>query len=346
MRSRSEQPNVAPLIIIATAASTGQGCAGIQSALDPAGPQSERISHLWWLMFGGCSVVYLIVMGALAVALWRQRQRDLSPDGHLVIDEGSERRMTKAVALALAATTVILFGFMISDYVTGRALTSLHSSDAVTIKVTGHQWWWDFEYDDPSPSQRVRTANEIHIPIGRPVQLQMTSGDVIHSLWVPNLYGKTDLLTGHQTVMWFQADRPGVYRGQCAEYCGHQHAHMAFVVVAEDAGRFNDWLEDQRRPAPSPAGVEQQRGQQVFLTRSCVMCHQIRGTDAGARVGPDLTHLAARRTIAAGTLRNNRANLGDWVTDPQRTKPGNRMPANELSGEDLNALLSYLESLK
>jgi cytochrome c oxidase subunit II len=317
------------------------GCAGFQSALDPAGPQAGRISRLWWLMFWVCSAVFVAVMGALVYALRRGRGRteaETAPE--------AERRTARIVGGALAVTVLILFAFMISDFVTGRALSSLEAGDALKIKVTGHQWWWEFEYDHLIPSQRVRTANEIHIPTGRPVMLEMTSRDVIHSFWVPNLHGKTDLMTGHQTVTWLQADRPGTYRGQCAEYCGHQHAHMALLVVAEPPEQFNAWLENERRPAPPPVTPDQQRGQQLFLTRTCVMCHTIRGTEAGSRAGPELTHLAGRQTIAAGTLANNRANLAAWVADPQRVKPGNRMPPSELSGDELNALVSYLESLK
>jgi cytochrome c oxidase subunit II len=338
MKARLLQRSAGLLPVVAAAVTSG--CAGAQSALDPAGPQAARIGRLWWLMFWTCLVVFVAVMGVLVAAL-RRRSREESGG-----EAEADRRAAKVVTGAVVVTAVILFGLMISDFVTGRALFSMGSPDAVTIKVTGHQWWWDFEYGDPVPSRRVRTANEIHIPVGRPVQLQMTSADVIHSLWVPNLHGKTDLMTGHQTVTWLQADRAGTFRGQCAEYCGHQHAHMAFIVVAEPAEQFNAWLENQRRPAAQPATPEQQRGQQIFLTRTCVMCHQVRGTDAGARSGPDLTHLASRQTIAAGTLVNNRGNLGAWIVDPQRVKPGNKMPQHDLSGEDLNALLSYLESLK
>jgi cytochrome c oxidase subunit II len=317
------------------------GCAGAQSALDPAGPQAWHISRLWWLMFWGCLLVYLLVMVALALALRRAR-RQAAPQA----EPAHERKLTKTVALAVGVSIIILFIFLIADLMTGRAVFSYSSPDAVQINVTGYQWWWDFEYDDPVPNQRVRTANELHLPVGRPVKLVLTSRDVIHSFWVPNLHGKTDLLTGHQTVTWLKADRPGVYRGQCAEYCGHQHAHMALLVVAEAPEQFDAWLTQQRQPAVTPATPEQQRGQQLFLTRTCVMCHTIRGTEAGARTAPELTHLAARQTIAAGTLPNNHGNLGGWVLDSQRIKPGNRMPPQSLSSDELQALLSYLESLK
>jgi cytochrome c oxidase subunit II len=316
-------------------------CSGKQSALDPAGLQAARIGQLWWLMFWVCAGIYFLVMLALLIAVRRARRR-AQPD----TEATTKRTMTKVIGGALVVSVLILFAFMIADFSTGRALSSLTAPHSLKIEVTGYMWWWDFKYDDPVPSQRVRTANEIHIPVGRPVQLVMTSRDVIHSFWVPNLHGKTDLLTGHTTTTWLQADRPGTFRGQCAEYCGHQHAHMAFLVIAEPEAQFNAWLENQRRPAPAPITPEQQMGLQVFQTRTCVMCHQIRGTAAGAQSAPDLTHLASRQTLAAGRLINNRANLGAWILDPHQFKPGNKMPANNLHQEELNALLGYLENLK
>jgi cytochrome c oxidase subunit 2 len=192
----------------------------------------------------------------------------------------------------------------------------------------------------------VITANEIHIPVGQPVEFQLKSRDVIHSFWVPTLHGKRDLIPRHVTTMTLQADRPGVYRGQCAEFCGYQHAHMAILVVAEPLEQFAAWLEHQRRPAAEPSDARQQRGQEVFLSAPCVMCHTIRGTLAGGRVAPDLTHIAGRHTLAAGTLPNTPGHLAGWIIDPQHIKPGNRMPAHSLNADDLQALLAYLGSLK
>lgn len=342
MTRKSKQFGLKTLLLCLGASSVLlSGCQGMQSALDPAGPQSARIGRLWWLMFWICSAVYVLVIGALIYAVRRGHRREQADQTPEV-----ERTATKAIGAAVAMTVAILFVFLIADFSTGRAITALQSPEGIEIKVTGHQWWWDFEYQAQVASQQVRTSNEIHIPTGRPVKLTMTSQDVIHSFWVPNLHGKTDLLTGYQTVTWIEADRPGLYRGQCAEYCGPQHAHMALAVVAESPEQFSAWIDNQRRPAPQPATAEQQRGEQLFLTRACVMCHQIRGTTAGGRTAPDLTHLATRQFIAAGTLANNRGNLGGWVVDPQHIKPGNKMPPNELSGEELTALLSYLQSLK
>jgi cytochrome c oxidase subunit 2 len=184
------------------------------------------------------------------------------------------------------------------------------------------------------------------VPVGRPVVVELRSADVIHGFWIPNLGVKRDLIPGETTSIWFQADAPGVYRGQCAEFCGHQHAKMALLVVAEPADSFAGWLARQRDSASTPADSLARRGQEVFLASSCVMCHAIQGTPAGSRVGPNLTHLAGRGTLAAGTLPNTRGNLAGWILDPQRIKPGVRMPPNEIAPDDLHALLAYLEGLK
>jgi cytochrome c oxidase subunit 2 len=216
----------------------------------------------------------------------------------------------------------------------------------LTIDVTGQLWWWQIKYENDVPSQTVTTANEIHIPVGRLVQFKLRSNDVIHSFWVPNLHGKTDLIPGHVASTWMRADRTGTFRGQCAEFCGHQHAHMALTVVVETEEQFKNWYTAQLQSASQPATKQQARGQQVFLSAPCVMCHRVQGTDAGGAVGPDLTHIASRQTIAAATLENSREHLAQWILDSQSIKPGNRMPPNPLSREDLEALLDYLQSLK
>jgi cytochrome c oxidase subunit 2 len=213
--------------------------------------------------------------------------------------------------------------------------------------VVGHQWWWEVKYpDEGNPQNTVETANEIHVPVGRPVFIKMTSGDVIHSFWAPNLDGKKDLIPGHETRTWFRADTAGVYRGQCAEFCGHQHAKMSFFIVAEPRIQFEHWLESQKGEAAKPADSLTQTGERVFLSGTCAMCHAISGTGAGGHYGPDLTHLASRRTIAAGTLPNTTGNLAGWILDPQSIKPGAKMPPNQLEPAALQALLAYLESLK
>ena len=308
----------------------------LQSALHPAGPGAASISSLWWLMFWTCTIVYVLVMLALVFAV-RRRSGTEAP---------SERTLLRSVAGASAATIVILFGLLFASVVTGRAIGSLGSAEGLVVNVTGNQWWWDLEYHNPDPSLRVRTANELHIPVGRQVRMQLKSNDVIHSFWVPNLHGKMDLIPGRQTVLWLQADTPGVYRGQCAEYCGLQHAHMAFSVIAESPDAFERWLTAQRATAAPPVTPEQQRGLDVVERGPCAMCHTVRGTAAGGRTAPDLTHLATRSTIAAGTAANTRGYLAGWIVDPQHLKPGAKMPATGLSAEELQAVLAYLETLK
>lgn len=324
------------------------GCGGAQSVLNPAGPQAGRISRLWWFMFYVCAVVFVLVSISILVAAFRSRRRshDEFDATHIIPEPRSEQRMTRVVTGAIAVTTIILSVFLVASFRTGRATYTLQDPAALTVKVTGHQWWWEVRYEDQTPSNIFKTANEIHIPVGRSVELKLTSTDVIHSFWAPNLDGKKDLLPGHENIIWLKADHEGEFYGQCAEFCGHQHAHMRFVVVAESPDKFNAWLEAQRKPAFQPADAAQGRGQQVFLSSPCVMCHTIRGTDAGGSVAPDLTHLASRKTIAAGTLPLTRGHLAGWITNSQEIKPGNRMPPVPLPPEDLQALLSYLESLK
>jgi len=325
----------------------------LQSVLDPAGPQAAHISRLWWLMFWVCAAVFVVVLAMVGWSIVRaararrvRRRESTTPERPDVNTERADRWLGTAVVASTALTIVILLVLLVASVWTGRAMSSLGAASAVSIKVTGHQWWWQVDYEAGVPSQRVTTANEIHIPVGQPVVLKVTSSDVIHSFWVPNLDGKRDLIPGYTTAIWIQADRPGVYRGQCAEFCGYEHAKMALYVTAEDGTAFSRWLADQRKPAATPQNADERQGRDVFLRSSCTQCHTIRGTIAGAVLGPDLTHVATRGTIAAGLLPNTPGHLAGWIADPQRIKPGNRMPPNSIDGEDLQALLTYLESLR
>jgi cytochrome c oxidase subunit 2 len=212
----------------------------------------------------------------------------------------------------------------------------------LVIQVTGWQWWWEIYY----PEEQFYTANEIVIPVGQPVRLELTSGDVVHNFWVPELHGKFDLIPGSSNSFTLQADKPGEYKGVCAEYCGEQHTLMRFVVVAVPATEYAAWAAQQQQPAAQPSDPLLLRGQQIFLGAACVYCHAVSGTNASSRFGPDLTHLASRRTLAAGTLENNPGNLAGWLTNPQTIKPGNKMPPVVLEGEELQALLAYLASLE
>lgn len=321
-----------------------------QSAVSPAGPQAGRIDGLLRVMLYLLSAIYIVVMIVVAVAAFRRRGRSEVPaTGNNVIAEehDRERRFSRTVTISVVTTAAILLGLLVSSFLVGRAIHSNPDpSNVLIIEVNARQWWWDVRYANPVPSQIVVTANEIHIPVGRPIMFRLNSSDVIHSFWVPNLHGKTDMIPGRTLETWLQADHAGVYRGQCAEFCGHQHAHMAFVIVAEPIEQFQAWYQAQLRSAPAPATESQINGQKVFMSKPCVMCHRIQGTDAGGRLGPDLTHVASRQTIAAGTLQNTRDHLTKWITNSQDIKPGNRMPPIPVDSNELNALLDYVQSLK
>jgi cytochrome c oxidase subunit II len=327
------------------AAAAACGCSARDSALHPGGPQADRILELFWLFTAVALGVYLAVVLVLALALLLERRSTGGEGSQRAVRAQPSRRLVWAVTGASALTVVLLFVLLIASVGTGRALSSVRAPE-LTIEVVGHQWWWQVTYPDPQPSLRVTTANEIHVPVGKRVAFRLTSNDVIHSFWVPRLHGKRDLIPGHEAWLVLQVDRPGTYRGRCAEFCGFQHAHMELVIVAQPPHEFEQWLAHQRRPAPPAITEEQQRGQALFVSGSCALCHAISGTPAGAGSGPDLTHLKSRAQIAAAILPNTREHLREWVRDPQRIKPGSNMPANPWPERDLDALLAYLESLR
>lgn len=306
-------------------------CRGDQSALDPAGHQAEAIAGHWWFFLAVCTVVYVIVAAALLWALLPRAR--------------SDRRAPLAVSISAGITVTIVFVLVLHAVWTARTLGSIAERDMPVIEVTGHQWWWEVSYLH-GETPVLRTANEMHLPVGQAVALDLKSRDVIHSFWVPKLHGKVDMIPGRVNRILVRADRPGVFRGQCAEFCGLQHAHMGLVVVAQPRDEYDRWLREQRLPAPEPANDETRRGREVFVSGQCAVCHTVRGTTAFGNTGPDLTHLASRRTIAAATLPNTRGHLGGWIADPQAIKPGNRMPPSHFESEDFNALLAYLESLR
>ncbi len=313
------------------------GC-GRENVLDPASPQQHKISTLFWVMmgvawFGVALIVFLLALG------WLRRKRTTLPGGK------RERTATALlVALGIAAPIVTLAAlFVWSDIFVLKATSApAPSSTRLTVVVIGHQWWWEVRY----PGTPAVTANEIHIPVHTRVNVVGRSADVIHSFWVPELNRKIDLIPGRTNRIVLDADRAGRFRGQCSEFCGLQHAHMALYVVAQPPAAFRAWLANMAKGARTPATPLERSGRAVFLNQACSGCHQIRGTPAHARVGPDLTHLATRQTIAAATLPNRKGYLGGWILDPQHAKPGARMPGLTLSGPQLQALLAYLESLK
>jgi cytochrome c oxidase subunit 2 len=313
-----------------------------QSVLSPAGIQASSIHQLWSLMLWVAVAVFTVVLASVFIALVRGRRNGTRGDPQLP----SEAVLSRTVGVAVGLTVAILIVLLTASIWTGRTVGSLRASSAVTIAITGHQWWWEIQYQDAIPNRQVVTANELHIPVNRPVVLKVTSRDVIHSFWVPNLQGKRDLIPGYTTALWLQADRPGVFRGQCAEFCGIQHAHMALDVVAEPDSDFEGWLEAMRQPAREPPDPAARKGRDVFMQARCAGCHTVRGSDAAGQVAPDLTHLATRGTLGAGTLPNTPQHLAEWIRNPQRMKPGNQMPPHPLAADDLQALVVYLETLR
>ena len=306
----------------------------MQSILSPAGADAARIAGLWWYFLVICTLVFIAVIAATARALTVRRE---------VTEEGEVAKV-KVVAGSTGITVVILITILFASVAVGRATVS--GEDApLTVEVIGHQWWWEVRYLDPSPHRMVTTANEVHLPVGRRVRFVLRSSDVIHSFWIPNLAGKIDMFPDRDNTLWIEPSRTGIFRGQCAEFCGMQHGKMAFVAVVHEPAEFEAWLERERAPAAPPADPLAQRGHDIFMGTTCATCHRVRGTEAHATFGPDLTHLASRRTLAAGTMPNDRGRLMAWLVDPQRTKPGSLMPPTHLDAESLQALVHYLEGL-
>jgi cytochrome c oxidase subunit II len=320
------------------------GCAGVQNALGGQGAEDSGFIHLFTVFMIVCTVMYLIVSIALVAAVWRRR------NAVLTLEERRHHETSGKVRPALIAWTVLiavgLAALTISSFFTDRSNAADASHKTLNLTVTANQWWWDVEYNWPDASKTVRTANEIHLPVGFPVEVTLKSNDVIHSFWIPNLAGKQDLIPGRITDAQLLPRKTGLYRGQCAEFCGVQHAHMALDVTVESKADFERWYASQLRPAPAPETLLQRAGYAYFTTRECASCHNIGGTPAGGQVAPDLTHFASRRSIAAGTLPMSTGNVYGWVADPQSQKPGNRMPTVGLSSDDLHALVAYLETLK
>jgi cytochrome c oxidase subunit 2 len=312
------------------------GCDNGQSTLHPESDASRQIADVWWVFLAGAGVVFAIVLLLLLLAVLRRRSAS-----------GGRRSDSRATKLVLVGGLVLplitlpaLFGLSVATLPATNAPPGKKA--ALTIDVVGHQWFWSVSYR----GTRAVTANEIHVPVGETVRVHVSTSDVIHSFWVPELNRKIDTIPGRDNSELLRADRPGAYRGQCAEYCGLQHAHMAFTVYAEPRARFRAWLGNMAKPRRPPAGGGARRGEHVFLSEGCGGCHTIRGTPADGRLGPDLTHLATRSTIAALTLPNSRSDLAAWILDPQHAKPGNKMPGLNVSRRDLQPLVDYLSQLR
>ena len=349
-----------------------------QSALLPGGPAADRIGDLWNAMLAVGTAVTVVTLGFLLYALFRRRRADeLPPEADRPADPRGERASDESGGRGRAGTGrppsertgvrwIVFGGAVFPAAVLGlvlvftlRALGAVVApADArpegagaprageIVIEVTGRQYWWEVRYLDAMPANVFETANELRIPVGRRVYVRLRSDDVIHSFWVPGLQGKMDLIPGRTNVLPLEAARPGAWRGQCAEFCGVQHAKMALVVVAEPEERWRAWLAAQRAPAPEPVDTVRLADRTRFLRSGCVLCHAVRGTPAGGDLGPDLTHVASRLTLAAGTLPNTTGNLYGWVADPQGHKPGSKMPQVPLAPRELHAIVRYLATLR
>ena len=308
------------------------------------GSKNYPVVNLLWALLIVSLLVVAIVTGLLLAGVFRRRAVPARPDPREAPVERPAAGLSW-IYVGSAVSAAVLVGAAIWTFSTLAAVSTPPQTPALTIRVTGHQWWWEARYDSDDPSRIFTTANEIHIPTGQPVGLVLSSVDVIHSFWVPELAGKTDVIPGQQNESWIEADRPGTYRGQCGEFCGLQHAHMALAVIADPPAGFATWRAHQLDEAPEPQSAGLSDGRQNFLVH-CGICHTVRGTTAGGRLGPDLSHLMARRTIASGTLPNTPGYLAGWIADPQHAKPGNYMPVLELSGAQLTAIEAYLETLE
>jgi cytochrome c oxidase subunit 2 len=318
----------------------GEGHASWQSALDVHGAPADGLAWLIYLFFAVCGTVWLLVVGALALVLLRRRDRGATPGR-----SGVQKRLATVVSLAVAMTVMTISGLTYASYRATRDLSPV-GEEPLVISMRGHQWWWEAIYGEEQGTRTFSTANELHVPVGREIRIKLGAVDVIHSFWVPSLAGKVDMIPGRENEISFTVQRAGVYRGQCAEFCGIQHAHMGFLVVAEDADAFYAWRRGQMVAAAEPSDDEQRRGRDVFLTRQCAACHSVRGTSAKGVVGPDLTHVGGRRTIAAGLLPTTRGSLAAWTADPQTLKPGNNMPTVPLSADDLKAVSAWMAGLR
>jgi len=301
--------------------------------LDPAGRFASSVATLSWVLFALGLAVLLIVVAAMWIAVrggpaWRRRL-------------ASERTV---VGLGVVFPAIVLTGLLVWGLTLTSGLTR-PAADAATVRITGQQWWWRVAYLE-GDQEAVVEANELHIPTGRTVAVELKARDVIHSFWIPRLSGKLDMIPGRTNLLRLHADRPGVYRGQCAEYCGGAHALMAFTVVAHAPADYAAWLEARRRPAAPPADAVAAHGRRVFLAHDCSSCHTVRGLPAIGDLGPDLTHVGSRGSLAAGTLPNSEAGFGGWISGNQAIKPGARMPQYRMAGADLHALAVYLEGLK
>lgn len=294
------------------------------------GPAAAEIGSLTLMLVVLGGAVFVVFIGLFVRALIRRHD---GPEHH-----ESRLLMWGGLVIPALVVSVVLGATLMSM----RSLSAEAEEGALVVEITGHQWWWEVYY----PEYDIRSANEIHIPVDRQIDLRLRSADVVHSFWVPALGGKLDLLPERVNHMVLEASEPDVYRGVCAEFCGLQHAKMSFHVVATSEAEHRDWVESAQTGARAPSDETATRGRDLFFEAGCQECHSIAGTPASGDVGPDLTHIASRQSIAAGSLANTTENLTAWIADPQLLKPGVEMPDTELADEEIAALVAYLETLE
>jgi cytochrome c oxidase subunit 2 len=317
-----------------------------QSMFGGGAVENRQFQILFWIFLAVCAVMYVLVLAFLILGIVRRRR---AGDAN-VVESGRHHESDPLMETALigwgALIATVLTVLAIASFFADRSMAKAAAHEKLSITVTANQWWWDVQYNSSDPSKMLRTANELHLPVGVPVRIILHSNDVIHSFWVPSLAGKEDLIPGRENDISITPKRIGIYRGQCAEFCGAQHAHMALVVNVDSYADFIKWWEHQLQEAPPPRTPLALAGYNYVTSRQCAMCHNIAGTSASGTIGPDLTHLASRRTIAAGTMPMSEGNLYGWVEDPQSIKPGTKMPTIGLEPNDLHAVVAYLETLK
>ena len=319
-------------------------CRGMQTPLAPGGEQADSLFMLLSLMLTVAAVLYALVVGFLGWSAWRARGRAMA--GAEPVVSPDDRALSRGLTVWAAVIVAGLALLASASFLAERRLAAARAHETLRVSVTGHQWWWRIQYRDPVSGAAIETANELHLPLGRTARIELGAADVIHSFWVPGLAGKLDMIPGRANSVDVTPRRTGWYRGQCAEFCGAQHAHMAFDVKVDTPAEFAAWLAAQAQPAAVPRDPAMLRGMRVVTGGQCAMCHVLRGTAARGRAGPDLTHLGSRRMIAAGTLANTRGGIQGWVAQPQALKPGAMMPPVTLDPADADAVSAYLESLK
>jgi cytochrome c oxidase subunit 2 len=322
----------------AKATETETEAAPLNYFLHSYGPASTPTMYLGWVFAAVMIAVFLIVALLLIGALFRKRA--VEPPRAI----GRENEGMRWIYIGTGISTVTLFALVLYMLVTLNTVAEATRAPALKITVTGYDWWWKVEYEDDDPARRFITANEIHIPVGRPVLITLKSADVIHAFWAPMLAGKTQMIPGQINRQWLQADAEGIYRGQCVQYCGLQHAHMGFEIVAQSPEDFGTWQAAQRKAAVPVSAPDAGAGQELF-TEHCAGCHAVRGTDAAGVHGPDLTHLNSRRRLAAGLLTNTPEHRVEWIAHAQKLKPGNRMPDFDLPPGEMAALTAFLSTL-